>query len=103
MKRLLSVVLSVTLVAVLTPGPGTVQASPNRQIYEGNNQGAFFNSWSPLPLGTLLVEEGGNLPDDDAKGAYENSGLVYDFYMNVFGRDSYDGNGAPIMSTVRLK
>jgi Zn-dependent metalloprotease len=46
---------------------------------------------------------------DDASLAYANTGLVYNFYFLVFGRDSYDDNGrsasttgGPVESYVRI-
>ncbi len=40
-------------------------------------------------------------PTQDAhtQGAYENLGLSYWFYYHFLGRDSYDGNGAPLRAT----
>ena len=39
--------------------------------------------------------------DPEGVGASFNMGKVYDFYKNVFGRNSYDNNGASIMSVIR--
>ncbi|MCU1393990.1 MAG: peptidase thermolysin [Ilumatobacteraceae bacterium] len=36
----------------------------------------------------------------DVDNAYTNAGIVYDFYLSSFGRDSIDGHGLPIKSTV---
>ncbi len=63
-----------------------------RKIYDANNG-------TSMP-GTLLFTEGGSSSDSVAMAAYNNSGTVYNFYKTVFGRDSYDGNGAQIPSTV---
>lgn len=40
-------------------------------------------------------------PDDDINVAYDYAGVTYDFYSQVLGRDSIDGAGLPIRSTVR--
>ncbi|ABC27721.1 Zinc metalloprotease (elastase) [Hahella chejuensis KCTC 2396] len=38
--------------------------------------------------------------DEHAKAAYDNSGYTYWFYDNMFNRDSYDGRGKKMVSTV---
>jgi len=75
-----------------------VQKSPeyfyakNRAVYSANNGTA-------LP-GTLKISEGGATTGDAAiDAAYNYSGNVYDFYMNVHGRNSYDNAGAQIKSS----
>jgi vibriolysin len=65
----------------------------NRKVYTANNG-------TSLP-GSLLWSEGGTATSDTtAQAAYNYAGNVYDFYKNVFGRDSYDGAGATIISSV---
>jgi len=65
----------------------------NRKVYTANNG-------TTLP-GTLLWSEGGTATSDTtAQAAYNYAGNVYDFYKNVFGRDSYDNAGATITSSV---
>ena len=55
---------------------------------------------SSLP-GSLLRTEGGAATGDvDADDAYTFAGDTYNYYWTEFGRDSYDGAGAPIISTV---
>jgi len=63
-----------------------------RKIYNGNQS-------TSMP-GTLMFTEGGSSSDQVAMAAYNNTGIVYNFYHTVFGRDSYDGSGAQIPSTV---
>ncbi len=46
--------------------------------------------------GRLLASEGTVPRDPDGAAAYKNAGLVYDYWKNTFGRDSYDDNGGPI-------
>jgi bacillolysin len=74
-----------------------IASAKNRAIYDGN-------SLPPLP-GTLIRSEGqtptGNATLDDALKAYDYSGDTYDFFFNRFGRDSFDGAGAQIKSTIR--
>ncbi|MCU1399318.1 MAG: putative thermolysin family peptidase [Acidimicrobiales bacterium] len=38
----------------------------------------------------------------DARAAFDNAGVTYDFYNTMFGRDSINGAGLPITSTVRF-
>ena len=50
--------------------------------------------------GRLVMSEGGTSSDSAAMGAYEGTGNTYWFYKNFFGRDSYDGKGAKLVSSV---
>lgn len=54
--------------------------------------------------GELAREEGEETPtgDADVDSAYEHTGTVYDFYQGYGERDSWDGAGAPIISTVHF-
>jgi hypothetical protein len=65
----------------------------NRTIYTANQK-------TQLP-GTLARSEGGKAVNDQVVNqAYDNSGVCYDFFLKAFNRDSYDGKGAPLISTV---
>jgi len=68
-------------------------AGPNREVYDGK-------SGSSLP-GALLRSEG-DAPsgDREADEAYDGAGDTYKLYADVFGRDSLDGNGLTLVSTV---
>ncbi|MBZ5709073.1 M4 family metallopeptidase [Nannocystis pusilla] len=66
----------------------------NRKVYDANNG-------KKLP-GKLEISEGGDTNDSVAKAAYELSGVTYDFYSATFGRDSFNGSGATIHSTVHF-
>jgi len=50
----------------------------------------------------VFVRNEGMPPSSDptVNQAYDNAGNCYNFYYNVFGRDSYDNNGAPLNSSV---
>ncbi|MFV2071754.1 MAG: M4 family metallopeptidase [Thermoanaerobaculales bacterium] len=72
-----------------------VHRAKNRRIYSANNG-------SSLP-GTLLFTEGGSSSDQVAMGAYDNSGLTYDYYWQKFSRDSYNDAGATLTSTVHYQ
>ncbi len=68
--------------------------SKDRLVYS-MNQRRF-----PLP-GELIRREGGSAVRDDAiNEAYDYAGVTYDFYHDVFGRNSLDGNGMSLISSV---
>jgi len=65
----------------------------NREVYSANNK-------QSLP-GTLARKEGGAVVNDQSVNqAYDNSGTCYEFYKNSFNRDSIDGKGRKLSSTV---
>jgi Zn-dependent metalloprotease len=72
-------------------------SAKNRKVYTANNG-------TSLP-GALLWQEGNILffPSAALKGAINGTGTTYDFYKNVFNRDSYDGAGATLISTIHYK
>src|ERR1051325_4220606 len=70
-----------------------IQRAKNRKVYTANHG-------TTLP-GTLLWQEGGTQTSDTtAQAAYNYAGNVYDYYKNVFARDSYDGVGGTLISSV---
>jgi len=69
-----------------------IWAAKYRKIYTANHG-------TSLP-GSLLFTEGGSSSDSAAMDAYNNLGYTYDFYKNVFNRDSYNGSGATLTATV---
>ncbi|WP_257454053.1 M4 family metallopeptidase [Archangium lipolyticum] len=70
-----------------------LQTSRNRRTYTAGNR-------TTLP-GTLVRSEG-QAPSGDAvlDQAHDNAGFTYDFYYSMFGRDSYNGAGATLSSSV---
>ena len=75
------------------------QTARNRQTYTMNN-----SSNDDLLPGTLLCNEAnaaGCQADAAAKAAHDYAGVVYDYYQK-FGRDSIDGDGMPLKSTVHF-
>lgn len=69
-------------------------ATKHRLIYDMKNQ-----DW-PLP-GTLIRSEGDAATTDEAANeAYDYSGYTYDFYLAEFNRNSLDGNGMQLVSSV---
>jgi vibriolysin len=65
----------------------------NRQVYSAGN--------TATTPGTLTRSEGqASTGDAHVDLNYDRLGTTYDCYQAVFGRDSYDGMGAPLVSTV---
>ena len=72
---------------------GLIASSLRRTIYDAQRKTA-------LP-GKLLRGEGAKPVADVAAGeAYDGAGITYDFYSNVYGRNSVDGRGLPLDSTI---
>jgi Zn-dependent metalloprotease len=76
-----------------------------RKIYDGNQQ--CLTSLNQLP-GTFLFDENVSIlqlfyASASAKGAFSGTGRTYDFYKQVFGRDSYDGAGSPLVSSIHME
>ena len=64
----------------------------NRTVYDANGSttsGSFARGEGDPPTG-----------DADVDGAYDFTGATYDYYASTFGRDSYDGAGAELVSFV---
>ncbi len=50
--------------------------------------------------GRLMIDEGERSRDPVAQAAHDGAKKVYDYYFNTFKRDSIDGQGMPLISTV---
>jgi len=73
------------------PGPA------RRTVYDAKHGGQ-----TSLP-GTLVRGDGDPVsPDAAVNEAYDGAGSTYDFYEQVFGRDSIDGRGLEIVSSVHF-
>ncbi|HEY6760475.1 MAG TPA: M4 family metallopeptidase [Baekduia sp.] len=60
-----------------------------------------YNANGSTTNGTLARSEGqGATGNTDVDNAYNNTGATYDYYRSAFGRDSYDGAGAELVSFV---
>ena len=68
----------------------------NRRVCDANNTTAQVPCNAPV-----RVEGGAASPVADVDLAYDYAGDTYDFFKNRFGRDSLDGTGMPMNSTVR--
>ncbi|HVG59718.1 MAG TPA: M4 family metallopeptidase, partial [Hyalangium sp.] len=70
-----------------------LKTTRNRRTHTANNR-------TSLP-GTLVRSEGqGPVSDAVLNQAHDNAGLTYDYYFSKHGRDSYNGAGATLTSTV---
>ncbi len=80
-----------SLLPSLSRTPGTMR----RTIYDAQTQ-------TNLP-GTVVRGEGSpSVADGVVNEAYDGAGIVYDFYKTVFNRDSIDGRGMRLDSTVHF-
>jgi bacillolysin len=60
-----------------------------------------YNAHGSTTSGTFARGEGDPATGDaDVDGAYDFTGATYDYYASTFGRDSYDGAGAELISFV---
>jgi Zn-dependent metalloprotease len=83
--------------ALRMPGPRSLAVGEKRRtIFDGRGK-------ANLP-GTRLRSEGEAPTNDDAaNAAYENAGITFDFYREVFKRNSVDGHGLRLDSTVHYR
>lgn len=74
----------------------------NRRVDLNNRNQYACNVYSQLGQQSTTRREGGAASSvAEVNKAYDYVGATYDFYRSRFGRDSYDGRGAPIGATVR--
>jgi Zn-dependent metalloprotease len=85
--------LALTTTRIPLQDRAAVAAVKQRAVYTAN-------TGTTLP-GTLVRSEG-NAPVSDVavNEAYDGSGDTFDLYDNIFGRNSIDGNGLKLISTV---
>ena len=77
-------------------GARAVRAGKKRIVYDAKNG-------SKLP-GTKAREEGdGPVSDQAVNEAFDGSGITYDLFFEIYGRDSIDGNGLQLDSTVHYQ
>jgi Zn-dependent metalloprotease len=78
------------------PKAGAPSAGEQRTVYDAQKG-------SNLP-GTLVRKEGDPPTSDVAVNeAYDGAGATYDLYWNTYNRDSIDGKGLPLISTVHYQ
>jgi Zn-dependent metalloprotease len=68
---------------------------------ENAKRRTVYNANGSTTTGSLARSEGqGATGNTDVDNAYNNTGATYDYYKSAFGRDSYDGAGAALISFV---
>ena len=83
-----------------------VDASTGKTIdvqdrFEHARDRTVYDAHNTTVSGTLARDEGDPATGDaDVDGAYDGTGATYDYYASSFGRDSYDGAGAELISFV---
>jgi len=83
----------------------TMAAFMPKAAATGTKQRAVYDAknGSQLP-GTLARSEGNPAVADPAVNeAYDGSGVTYDLYNEIYGRNSIDGNGLKLNSTVHYQ
>ncbi len=77
-----------------------VKAAPT-----GNKQRSIFDAKNGTQLpGTLVRSEGDpDSTDPSVNEAYDGSGVTYDLFSDIFGRNSIDNNGLKLDSTVHYQ
>jgi Zn-dependent metalloprotease len=85
-----------TMATMAMPAAAAVSTNKTRTIYDAQNG-------SSLP-GTAVRREGDPAVTDVAVNeAYDGSGATYDLYLDIFGRNSIDGKGLKLDSTVHFQ
>jgi Zn-dependent metalloprotease len=72
-----------------------INGAGNRQVCDAGG----LDRYVPCLAANYIASPGSSLVDD-IKKAYDYAGETYDFYHDVLGRDSIDGAGMTILSTV---
>jgi Zn-dependent metalloprotease len=81
--------------AFLGARPATGQPTVTREVYDAGS------SWD-LP-GRLVRSEGDpETQDESADAAYDGAGLTYDLFLQEYQRDSLDGRGMTLVSSVHV-
>jgi hypothetical protein len=81
---------------------GRIVRRRNAQADDGAHNRLVYNDRGSMSLpGSLVRREGqGATGEQEVDGAFDGTGATYDYYRSKFGRDSYDGAGATLVSTV---
>jgi bacillolysin len=74
-----------------------IEDAKNRRVCDANSSSSQYPCTSPV-----RTEGGAASGIADVNAAYDFSGDTYDFFFNNFGRDSLDGSGMTLDSTVRF-
>jgi Zn-dependent metalloprotease len=79
--------------SLIPPVPGIPTHRKARNVYDAGHRRS-------LPGKLAINDRGRTSSDRDANEAYDGAGRTYDFFAEFFGRDSIDGRGLRIDSTV---
>jgi len=79
--------------AFISPPPTSSMGKKRRNVYDAGNRRV-------LPGRLVRSEKTNRSADAEAGEAYDGAGATYDFWSSLFGRNSIDGNGLRIDSTV---
>ncbi|MGQ9927258.1 MAG: M4 family metallopeptidase [Chloroflexaceae bacterium] len=71
-------------------------------ITHGKRRRTFTAQNTTRVPGRLIIDEGERSRDAVAQAAHDGAGIVYDYYFNTFRRNSIDGQGMPLISTVNF-
>lgn len=90
--------------SAVLPGPSTdrvpLPATIGIAQAAGKNRATYDANHSTVLPGTLARSEGQEpVTDADVNNAHDFAGETYDYYQNTHGRNSYDDQGATIIST----
>ncbi|WP_086829199.1 M4 family metallopeptidase [Streptomyces sp. NRRL B-24572] len=95
-RRTLAVDLGHREARAVRPAPGPAEpgtGKPRRTIYDAKNG-------TQLPGHQVRAEGEPALADGTANRAYSGLGATFDLFHEVYGRDSIDGVGLPLLATV---
>jgi Zn-dependent metalloprotease len=81
------------LTMLTVPGEATAAVTPNRTIKDAKHR-------EELPGDTVRAEGASATGDATCDAAYDWLGVTFEFYEKSYGRNSIDGAGLPMISTV---
>ncbi len=98
-----SIAMSKAFIATRTEMAQLARLESRDRLALGKQRSVFSADNQDRLRGRLVRSEGsGPSSDQAADEVYDYFGNTYDFYMNVFGRDSVDGMGLPLVGTVHI-
>jgi Zn-dependent metalloprotease len=74
----------------------TAAAKPDREVYDAKSK-------ATLPGGRVRKEGDSSSEDDAVNLAYDGAGDVFKLYFDVYGRNSLDGGGLTLVSSVHVR
>jgi Zn-dependent metalloprotease len=75
---------------------GATSSGKYREVYDAKNK-------TGLPGKLVRIEGGAKSKDPAVNEAYDGAGDTYDFFFSVLGRDSLDGHGLRLKSSVHVE